>query len=216
MCNWGGFVFGSWLSYMLSVVNQADNGKFIRDRISKWERNGLKMKYSAFSLYTVKSCCETVMTTCTVRYMWCSHRCAAHSVHYLRCCINSETAAFIKLFYVPPTNISQPICLTSGCQSICSLLKYSTQPTIWQWAHIAKAISHKQIGPLTDSPFFRESRHSPSLRLVLVENSCLRWSGEIGNWALRKEKTIYVGTISRKQRKVGRMFQKHHLVSTLN
>lgn len=42
--------------------------------------------------------------------------------------------------------------------------------------------------PQADPPSFRRSRHSWSLRLVLLENSCLQWPREIGNWALRKGK----------------------------
>lgn len=59
--------------------------------------------------------------------------------------------------------------------------------TMWPYC---RGYNPQADDPQTASPSFRGIRCFWSLRLVLLENSCLQWPIEIANWALRKESKL--------------------------
>lgn len=88
--------------------------------------------------------------------------------------------------------------------------------TMWPYC---RGYNTQMDGPQITPSYFRGIQCFWSLRLVLLENSCLQWPTEIGNWALRtrelenknKENYLYWHFVH-ENRETGRLFQKRHLV----
>lgn len=92
----GRICFGSWLSYMLSLLNQADNGKFIWEGIWKWERKSIKDKNflyirlrsndAVIQNYLMSICMlgyvKTWLLNMTLPVPWISIRCVKLSFDY--------------------------------------------------------------------------------------------------------------------------------------
>lgn len=186
MCNWGGFVFGC--SYMLSLLNQADNGKSMWRQMTELESERKRVKDNGErkgSDMSVREIAEHLPSLNWVNPLlfhgWISHN-----------------------QYAWPQALSQSVLPSSIPLS----QPHDSVP-------ILLTLHKPRVdGPQTASPSFRGSRHSWSW--VLPENSCLQWPREIGNRALRKGKQQFMLALSPGNREVGRLFQKHHLVSTLN